>query len=276
MIAFFEGDDPRFEELALAGLSGAVGALPEDPKLRTLLGEAQAEGGQVAEAVGTLRAAVETAAGAEDYLPWDMLGVALHLDGRGQEAEAAFSRALALAPGHATGWAKLGSTLMRQAPPRNAEAAACYRRAVDGVAAAGGAPDARLLYNLGSLHMRLSQSEEAAAMFSEAIAAEPTHVKAMGNLASLRNAAGRFAEGIGLLETALGLEGRQGRLPADLAVALGATHEQAHAALPNPSPRALEEARAAYRQALASHPSHAAAAAKLEALEARIGHGAEL
>ena len=87
-----------------------------------------------------------------------------------------------------------------------------------------GAPDARLLYNLGSLHMRLSQSEEAAAMFSEAIAAEPTHVKAMGNLASLRNAAGRFAEGIALLETALGLEGRQGRLPADLAVALGVWH----------------------------------------------------
>ena len=85
MIAFFEGDDPRFEELALAGLGGAVAALPEDPKLRTLLGEAQAEGGLVAEAVGTLRAAVETESGRKDYLPWDMLGVALHLDGQGSQ-----------------------------------------------------------------------------------------------------------------------------------------------------------------------------------------------
>ena len=48
------GSDGRFERLAKRALSSAVLAWPEQHKLRTLLGEAQVETGELAEALQTL------------------------------------------------------------------------------------------------------------------------------------------------------------------------------------------------------------------------------
>ena len=41
MVAFFEGSDSRFEDMALAALTSSVMLLPQEHKLRTLLGEAR-------------------------------------------------------------------------------------------------------------------------------------------------------------------------------------------------------------------------------------------
>ena len=51
--------------------------------------------------------------------------------------------------------------------------------------------------------MQLGQGEEAAAMFRGAIAVDPAHVKAMGNLAAVLLGTHRHAEAIMFLERAL-------------------------------------------------------------------------
>jgi tetratricopeptide (TPR) repeat protein len=129
----------------MRALTSSVLALPEQQKLRTLLGEAQVETGLLAEAVETLTLAAahdeqqvrvqqqqqhETGEGnrTRDFHTLDMLGVALYLSGRLTDAEVAFGEARAAAPELATGHAKLGSTLMRQG--RQAEAANCYGQAI--------------------------------------------------------------------------------------------------------------------------------------------------
>ena len=101
---------------ALGALQSSL-TLPHQPKLRTLLGEAQAELGMVKEAVVSLQRAAkddeELSAGsdeARDFHTLDQLGVALYLAGQAAEAEAAFSLAVEASPELASGHAKLGST----------------------------------------------------------------------------------------------------------------------------------------------------------------------
>ena len=127
------GSDGRFERLAKRALSSAVLAWPEQHKLRTLLGEAQVETGELAEALQTLVLAAkhddeQQQTGARDFHTLDMLGVAMYLRGRLPEAEAAFAQAKAANPELASGYAKLGSTLMRHG--RQEEAASCYGIAI--------------------------------------------------------------------------------------------------------------------------------------------------
>ena len=103
-------------------------------------------------------------------------------------------------------------------------------------------------------------------MFEAAITADPAHVKAMGNLAAVRIGAARHAEAVALLERALSVsEMEQGKLVADLAVALGSAHEAAGGG-EGASKDSLEAAHRAYSRALHAHPSHAGAAAQLAAL----------
>ena len=161
---------------------------------------------------------------------------------------------------------------MRQG--RQAEAADCYGQAIAAAKAAGKEPDARFLYNKGVLSLQLGQEDEAARMLEGAISADPQHVKAMGNLAAVWTSKGRHADAAALLEQALSVlnggmdEGTsaaaQGKLPADLAVALGNAHVQgaSNGVAGTSKDRAVE----AYRQALRSHPSHAGAQAQLAAL----------
>ena len=62
--------------------------------------------------------------------------------------------------------------------------------------------------------MQLGQTQEAEAMFVGAIAVDPGHVKAMGNLAAVFLAAKRHAEAVTLLDhalTELNNEGRRSR-----------------------------------------------------------------
>ena len=127
-----------------------------------------------------------------DFHTLDQLGVALHLGGRVAEADAVFAEALRASPALASGHAKLGSTLIRQG--RKAEASTCYGMAIAGAAAAGLEPDARFLYNKGVLHLQLGEPLQAGLMLEAAIRADPTHVKAMGNLASVRGNDGRYAD----------------------------------------------------------------------------------
>ena len=105
-------------------------------------------------------------------------------------------------------------------------------------------------------------------MFEAAITADPAHVKAMGNLAAVRIGAARHAEAVALLERALSVsEMEQGKLVADLAVALGGAHEAAGGgAGAVGSKDSLEAAHRAYSRALRAHPSHAGAAAQVAAL----------
>ena len=103
-------------------------------------------------------------------------------------------------------------------------------------------------------------------MFEAAITADPAHVKAMGNLAAVRIGAARHAEAVALLERALSVsEMEQGKLVADLAVALGGAHEAAGGE-EGASKDSLEAAHRAYSRALRAHPSHAGAAAQLAAM----------
>ena len=129
----FAGSDSNFESLAMRALNSAVLAWPEQYKLRTLLGEAQVETGALVEALPTLLVAArhdqeQQQIEARDFHTLDMLGVAMYLNGRLNEAEAAFAQAKAASPELATGYAKLGSTLMRQG--RQEEAANCYGKAI--------------------------------------------------------------------------------------------------------------------------------------------------
>ena len=121
----------------MRALTSSVLALPEQHKLRTLLGEAQVETGLHAEALETLALAAihdeqqeqqQQRVRARDFHTLDMLGVALYLGGRLLEAEAAFAQARAVNPELSTGHAKLGSTLMRQG--RRLEAASCYGKII--------------------------------------------------------------------------------------------------------------------------------------------------
>jgi Flp pilus assembly protein TadD len=132
-----------------------------------------------------------------------------------------------------------------------------------------------MLYNKGTLHMQLGQGNEAMEMFRGAIAVDPEHVKAMGNLAGVLVASKRHAEAIVLLERALTTlssdqvtDTAQGKLPADLAVALGGAYEAASASDEEPasSSTRLQAAHRAYSQALRAHPSHSGAKAHLARL----------
>jgi tetratricopeptide (TPR) repeat protein len=127
-----------------------------------------------------------------------------------------------------------------------------------------------MLYNKGTLHMQLGQGDEAMEMFRGAIAVDPAHVKAMGNLAAVLAASKRHAEAVVLLERALTTltDTAQGKLPADLAVALGGAYEAASASDEEPasSSTRLQAAHRAYRRALRAHPSHSGAKAHLARL----------
>jgi Flp pilus assembly protein TadD len=134
LVAFFEGGDPRFGELALDGLAATAAARPAEARLGLLLGTALSETvGREAEAESACRAAVAADPGyaAAHRAPHDSLGVALALSGKAAEAEAAFERAADLATpdgAAAGGRASLGSALMRRG--RMAEAVSAYRAAL--------------------------------------------------------------------------------------------------------------------------------------------------
>ena len=155
------GSDSRFERLAMRALSSAVLAWPEQHKLRTLLGEAQLETGELAEALQTLVLAArhddkQQQNNSRDFHTLDMLGVAMYLGGRLSEAEATFAQAKAASPELATGYAKLGSTLMRQG--RQEEAASCYEKAISSAEQAVRSTDkihfATLCFHKGSTFCR--------------------------------------------------------------------------------------------------------------------------
>ena len=123
--AFARGDfGAAVRELWLSALN------PADLEARWKLGWAQCESWQLPEAVATLEAVVRDAPDQPDLHTY--LGIALFRSGRQPEAEAAFQRALALDPAHATAFSWLQ---LLQAPP-----AGSYPPSVVGPGAAPGVP----------------------------------------------------------------------------------------------------------------------------------------
>ncbi|NJA90177.1 tetratricopeptide repeat protein [Rhodocyclus tenuis] len=178
------------------------------------------------------------------------LGKVLRLDGRLDEAEAHIRRALALLPVQspqlADAYNNLGNILGQRGRPD--ESAAAYRQAI------AAAPEVALPYfNLAShLHAR-QQWPEAEAAYRRALALQPAFAEAYNNLALLLGETGRAAEADALFHYACALK-------PDFAEAYFN-----HGNLLQKTARP-EAAEAAYRQTLALNPTHVGALRNLGSL----------
>jgi tetratricopeptide (TPR) repeat protein len=165
------------------------------------------------------------------------LGVALASLGRFAEAEAAYRRAIALAPDYAQAHNNLGNAL--KALDRLDEAAAAFRRAI---ALQANYPEA--YSNLGVALMGLGRLEEAEVAYRHAIALRPDLASAHNNLGNALKEQGRLEEGVAACRQA---------------IALQPDYAEACANLGNifKDMGRLDEAERALRQALAFRPNHA-------------------
>src|SRR6185437_6045725 len=110
---------------------------------------------------------------------WAALGVVLREQGRPQESEAAYKRALAVAPQHALAHHNLGALLSYL--DRAEEALASLERA-----RSLGLNAAELHINRGRALAQLYRIEEAERAYAQAVALQPRNTDAQSNLAALR------------------------------------------------------------------------------------------
>jgi tetratricopeptide (TPR) repeat protein len=183
--------------------------------------------------------------------PWNSLGIA-HLDRGGiDEAEAAFSLAVARAPRYAEAWNNLAIAHMLKGRPERA-------REVLGEALAikPDYPDAHL--HLGGAYEALGDTARAEAEYRRAAELKPSLVQAPMRLGLLMRGKGRRAEAETWLLRASGLAPRD----AGAAYALGVLYAEMGR---------TGEAERAYRKALALDPGHADARVNLGSLYLAMG-----
>jgi Flp pilus assembly protein TadD len=132
---------------------------------------------------------------------WTALGVVLREQQRPAESEAAYRRALALAPGHVLAYHNLGALLSHLERPEEALAALERARAL-------GLTAPELHINRGRALAQLYRLEEAERAYSQAVALRPGDVSAQSNLASLRYMRGdpKFARDIAAAAVAAPLD----------------------------------------------------------------------
>jgi Flp pilus assembly protein TadD len=127
------------------------------------------------------------------------LGVVLRDQGRMAQAQTAFGSAIDLRPDHAESHNNLGMTLAAQG--RHHEAVPCFERSL------ALKPDhARALSNLGVALMELDQPGAAAECFRRAVALKPDFAKAHNNLGVVLQQQGRFVEARSAFTAALNVD----------------------------------------------------------------------
>ncbi len=119
------------------------------------------------------------AANARDAEAWSTLGIALRGQGRHAEAEAAYRKALDIAPGYAAARHNLGALLSQQ--QRAEEALAELDRA-----AGAGLVGREIAFNRGRALADLARFDEAEQSYLAALAADPGHLDTQVALAKLR------------------------------------------------------------------------------------------
>jgi predicted O-linked N-acetylglucosamine transferase (SPINDLY family) len=163
----------RFVE-ALAWLERALVAEPESAELRRECARVAWMMGNVARATADCRAALDRAPG--DATAWNLLGEILRSTDTAA-AEAAWRRALTVAPDNAEARFHLGNFYRERGDPRAAQR--------EYEAALASAPEhAGLLNNLGLALEASGERDRAEACYERVLAAYPRHPDALGNLAS--------------------------------------------------------------------------------------------
>ena len=167
------------------------------------------------------------------------LGNALKAQGRLQEADSAYQRALILKPDYFEAYYNLG--LVRQAQDRLDEAIACYRKLL------AHKPDhAEAHNNLGNALQAQGKFEEALAAYGQALRCKPGFADAHSNAGNVLRALGNAEAAIESYSRALTHQARHAEALHNLGIVL---LEQGK----------LEEAAAASRRALALRPDYPAA-----------------
>ncbi|MEY4750545.1 MAG: hypothetical protein RIQ60_2759 [Pseudomonadota bacterium] len=173
----------------------ALAAQPDSAQAQQLLGVALHLQGRNAEALPWMdRAATQqTNTSAELHIN---RGEVLRALQRWPEAEQAFERALVIAPGNTEALNNLG--LVQQARGRFAAAEASYRAAL-----ASRPGHAEAMNNLGTLCQETRRPDEAEACYRAVLAAQPDHRNALNNLATIAKEAGRIDEARAIYEQIL-------------------------------------------------------------------------
>lgn len=148
---------------------------------------ALAERGALAEAEAACRRALVATNGASADA-WTALGVVLRDQGRTPESEAAYQRALALAPQHIAAHHNLGALLSYVERAEEALASLDRARSL-------GLNAAELHINRGRALAQLYRLDEAERAYAQAVALQPRNVSAQSNLANLRHMRGDPAFG---------------------------------------------------------------------------------
>lgn len=154
------------------------------------------ENGQVGLAEQVCRGAIAYAGdGAE---PWFLLAAALHLQGKLNDAVAAYNQALARDPAHR--FARNNLAVALQALGRLDESAAVLEATV-----AASPEHAEALNNLGNVRQRQGRFEEAVRCYERALQARSDYLEALNNLGNVNRVLGRFDEALTSYERALRL-----------------------------------------------------------------------
>jgi tetratricopeptide (TPR) repeat protein/serine/threonine protein kinase len=170
---------------------------------------------------------------------YNNLGVALAVQGKQEEAVAAFGKAIALQPDYAMAHSNLGSSLKEQG--KLEEALTALRKAI------ALKPDyAPAHENLGCALHEQGKLEEAVEALLKAIALKPDHAQAHYNLGIPLKEQGKLEEAVAAYRKAIALKPDHAKAHNNLG---GALHDQGK----------LEEAVTTYRKAIALRPDHAAA-----------------
>jgi predicted O-linked N-acetylglucosamine transferase (SPINDLY family) len=168
---------------AIAQLTLAVRAAPGFVDARAALANLLREAGRLDEAIALCRDGLAAAPRAP--VLWRALGLCELAHRRGNEARAAFDRALSLQPGDAETHYNRGVALQVGRKRRAAHNA--YRRAL------ALAPDLTAAgYNSGVVLRELGQPDAAAAAFEDVIARDPAHVAAHNALCETLHESGRI------------------------------------------------------------------------------------
>jgi predicted O-linked N-acetylglucosamine transferase (SPINDLY family) len=246
-VARFRAGQPQ----AMAEVCGKVLARwPGQPEALQLMGVALHLLGRHEEALASLDQAAAQHADTADLQV--NRGEVLRALARWPEAEAALRRALALAPGNPDAWNNLG--LVLQARSRHADAEAAYRRAL---AIRPGHPET--LNNLGTLAQEMGRADEAGSCYRAVLAAHPDHVNALNNLGTWLKEAGRPDEAAALYHRVLAIDPGFHRSWNSLGQL---AKEQGHEA----------EARRCYQRALALSPGNADTLYNIALADLMFGH----
>ncbi|MEO8132766.1 MAG: tetratricopeptide repeat protein, partial [Betaproteobacteria bacterium] len=239
---------------------------PHDPAAHYALAQAQDRAGDIAGAVGTLRAALLLA---PDFAQaHNLLGLLLAVSGDIAAAIASFQQAVRLQPTYARACNNLGSSL--RTVGRIAEAETAFAQAVRLQ------PDYQLAqHNLGAVRQELGRIEEAVAAFTVSVQLAPRFRPSWSALATAHRERGRLDDAVGAGRQAIALDpaasGPERLLLGELLTECGLQPDarQAYAEALAAQPDALPAALGLH---LALPPIHADAGA-LEAARAQYAAG---